>query len=291
MPSPLPFGGGGATLGVLMTVPETLGLIAGNGAYPLEVVRAARRAGVKRVVVTAFVNETDPALAAEVDQLEWLRVGQLGRMIRVLAGAGVTHAMMAGQIAPKNLFDLRPDFRALLLLGKLRERNAESIFGAIADELAKDGVTLLPATTFLDDLLPKPGPICGPEPDAKRLRDAEYGFRMAKEVSRLDIGQTVVVKRGTVLAVEGFEGTDECVKRGGQLGRGTGCTMAKVSKPRQDFRFDVPVVGPRTVETAATAGVNLIVVEAGRTLLLQPQELARLCRDRKVGLYAMATEN
>lgn len=270
-------------------VPSVLGLIAGNGNYPHTVARAAKKAGVARVVAAAFENETDPALAAEVDGIEWMRVGQLGRMIKYFRQAGVKEAMMAGQIAPKNLFDLRPDLRALLLLGRLRLRHAESIFGAIAEEMAKDCITLLPATTFLDDLLPAPGPVCGPEPSAKQMADVAYGFRMAKEMSRLDIGQTVVVKRGTVLAVEAFEGTDECIKRGGALGRG-GATLAKVSKPGQDFRFDVPVVGPRTVRHAAEAGVQVIAVEARRTLLLEMDELRALCAAHKISLVAAQEE-
>ena len=268
-----------------MTVPSTLGLIAGNGQYPHTVLRAARRAGVARVVVAAFENETDPSLAKEADVTEWLRVGQLGRMLKFFRQAGVTDAIMAGQIAPKNLFDLRPDLRALLLLGKLKLRHAESIFGAIADEMARDGITLLPATTFLEDLLPQPGPVCGPSPNAKQLADVAFGFRMAKEMSRLDVGQTVVVKRGTVLAVEAFEGTDECVRRGGALGKG-GATLAKVSKPGQDFRFDVPVVGPRTIQTAAESGIGVIAVEAGRTLLLGLDEVRALCDRHRISLVA-----
>jgi len=270
-----------------MSVPTTLGLIAGNGIYPQTVLRAARRAGVARVVVAAFEGETNPALAAEADVTEWLRVGQLGRMIRFFRGAGVSHAMMAGQIAPKNLYDLRPDLRAVLLLGKLKFRHAESIFGAIADELAKDGITLLPATTFLEDLLPGPGPVCGPSATAKQLADVAFGFRMAKEMSRLDVGQSVVVKRGTVLAVEAFEGTDECIKRGGALGKG-GATLAKVSKPNQDLRFDVPVIGPRTIQSAAEAGINVIAVEAGRTLLLEREEMRSLCDLHGITLVATA---
>ncbi len=270
-------------------VPTTLGLIAGNGQYPHATVRAARQAGVGRLVVAAFENETEPALAAEVDVIEWMRVGQLGRMIKFFVREGVREAIMAGQIAPKNLFDLRPDLRALLLLGKLKRRHAESIFGAIADELGKDGITLLPATRFLENDLPAEGPVCGPPPHRKQRDDIDYGFRMAKEMSRLDIGQSVVVKRGTVLAVEAFEGTDECIKRGGALGRG-GATLAKVSKPNQDFRFDVPVVGPRTVQHAAASGIGVIVIEAGRTLLLQKDEVRRRCEAEGLVLYAKSGE-
>lgn len=146
---------------------------------------------------------------------------------------------------------------------------------------------LLPATTFLEDLMPGAGHVAGPQIKKRRQEDAEYGFKIAKESSRLDIGQTVVVKNGTVLAVEAFEGTNEAVKRGGALGRG-GATIVKVSKPNQDMRFDVPVVGPDTIRTAAGAGVDLIAVEAGKTLILDRAEVLRLCQEAKVSVIALA---
>ena len=266
---------------------ETLGLIAGNGIYPRTVAAAARRAGVGRVVAAAFTGETDPALAGQLDAVEWLRVGQLSRMIRFFRGQGVAEAMMVGQISPRNLFELRPDLKTLVMLGRLKERNAESIFGAIATELAKEGITLLPATTFLEDSLPAAGPVCGPALARRQRDDAEFGLRIAKEMSRLDIGQTVVVRHGTVLAVEAFEGTNECIRRGGALGGGE-ALVAKVSKPGQDVRFDVPVVGPETIRICAEAGVRAIVIEAGCTLVLARDEVAELCRAGKVALAAMA---
>lgn len=268
-----------------MDVPETLGIIAGNGLYPPTMAKAARKAGVKKLAVCAFVGETDPALLDEVEAVEWLRVGQLGKMIRFFRAQGVEQAVMVGQIAPRNLFDLRPDMRTLMMLTRLKRRNAETIFGAIADEMAKDGIHLLPAITFLEDLLPGPGHVCGPVLKEKRLVDAAYGMSIAKETSRLDIGQTVVVKKGTVLAVEAFEGTNECIKRGGALGHG-GATLAKVSKPNQDMRFDVPVIGPATIETCAAAGVNVIAIEARKTLLLGMEALRRLCDALQVSVYA-----
>lgn len=265
--------------------PSTIGLIAGNGLYPGIFARAARSAGVASLVAAAFVDETDPVLGDLVDRIEWMRVGQLGKMIRHFKNHGVADVVMVGQIAPKNLFDLRPDLRLLKMLSRVKERNAETLFAAIAGELEADGIRLLPATTFLDDLLPGAGHVCGPALKERQEEDAAFGFRIAKEVSRLDIGQTVVVKKGTVLAVEAFEGTNEAIKRGGGLGRG-GAMMVKVSKPNQDFRFDVPVVGPATIETAAASGVNAIVVEAGGTLLLGKEEIFRLCGEKKVSLVA-----
>lgn len=268
------------------TVPGTLGIIAGNGVYPAMMLRAARRAGVQRVVVAAFEHETDPVLEPEADAWEWLRVGQLGKLSRFLQSQGAREAVMCGQIAPANLFSLKPDLRVLIMLAKLRERNAETIFGAIAAELAKDGITLLPATTFLEDALPPPGHICGPARKARDLADAGFGIRIARETSRLDIGQTVIVRRGTVLAVEAFEGTNECIRRGGALGKGL-ATMAKVSKPGQDFRFDVPVIGPVTIGVAAEAGIRTIAIEANRTLILDRDEVARLCDLHRVTLVAV----
>lgn len=268
------------------STPTAIALIAGNGVYPGIFAAAARRAGVKELVAAAFVDETRPDLKSIMDAIEWFRVGQLGRMIAFFKKHGAKHAVMVGQIAPKNLFELRPDFRTLMLLARLKKRNAETLFGAIADHLATEGIELLPATTFLDDCIPKPGHVAGPKPGKRRWEDARFGFEIAKASSGLDIGQTVVVKNGTVLAVEAFEGTNEAVKRGGALGKGRS-TMVKVSKPGQDMRFDVPVIGPDTITVAAEAGVDVIAVEAGRTLLLDMDEVTARCERLKVALLAI----
>jgi UDP-2,3-diacylglucosamine hydrolase len=265
---------------------DVIALIAGNGIYPELFIAAARKAGVQKLVACAFENETKPDINSKVDAVEWVRVGQLSKMIKFFKAHDVKHAVMVGQIAPKNLFDLRPDFRTLLMLAKLKRRNAESLFGAIGDELKKDGIELLPATTFLEDAMPAAGHVAGPKVKNRRWEDAHYGYEIAKASSKLDIGQTVVVKNGTVLAVEAFEGTNEAMKRGGTLGRGH-ATMVKVSKPNQDMRFDVPVVGPDTITTAAEAGVDVIAVEAGMTLLLDKEEVIARCERLKVTLLAV----
>jgi len=174
-----------------------------------------------------------------------------------------------------------------MLLARVRERNAETLFGAIGDELAKDGIELLPATTFLEDLLAGEGRVAGPALRKRQLADAEFGFRIAKETSRLDIGQSVVVRHGTVLAVEAFEGTNECIRRGGQLGRGRDTMLVKVSKPNQDIRFDVPVIGPATIETCREAGVRAIVVEAGCTLVLGHEEVLAACEEHGVSVHGI----
>jgi UDP-2,3-diacylglucosamine hydrolase len=268
-----------------VNIPETLGIIAGNGVYPRLLAKAARRAGVKRIVAAAFTSETDERLAGIVDRIDWMRVGQLGKLISGFRDAGVAHAVMAGQIAPKNLFDLRPDFKTLLLLARLKRRNAESIFAAIGDELASAGITLLPATSFLEDNIAGAGLIAGRKLSRREEDDVAYGFEIAREVSRLDIGQTVVVKNGTVLAVEGFEGTNEAIKRGGALGR-KDAIMVKVAKPNQDMRFDVPVIGVATIEVASEARVRVIAIEAGRTLLLEKDALIEAATRSNISIVA-----
>ncbi|HJT81002.1 MAG TPA: LpxI family protein, partial [Chthoniobacterales bacterium] len=170
---------------------------------------------------------------------------------------------------PRNLFDLHPDWKALLLLARLKERNAESIFGGIAVELEKTGVELLPATTFMDQALASPELMAGAKLGKRQIRDIDFGWKIAKEIARLDIGQTVIVKNGTVLAIEGLDGTNETIRRGGKLAGTGGAIMIKVSKPDQDMRFDVPVIGVETIRVAHEAGVRAIAIEAGRTLLLE----------------------
>jgi DUF1009 family protein len=266
-------------------VPDALGIIAGNGVYPRLLADAARRAGVKRIVAAAFTDETDERLADKVDEIHWMRVGQLGKLIAAFRGAGVANAIMAGQIAPKNLFDLRPDWKTLFLLARLKRRNAESIFAAIGDELARSKITLLPATSFLEDCIAPAGLIAGRKLTRREEDDVEFGFEIAREVSRLDIGQTVIVKNGTVLAVEGFDGTNETIKRGGALG-GKNAIMVKVAKPNQDMRFDVPVVGVATIAVATEARVRVIAIEAGRTLLLEKEALVESAARSNISIVA-----
>jgi len=253
--------------------------------YPQLLAASARKAGVNKIVAAAFTGETDPALAQHVDLIEWMRVGQLGRLLKFFRDQKVHHAIMAGQIAPKNLFDLHPDWKALLLLGRLKQRNAESIFAAIADELTKVDVDLLAATTFLEDSLAQTGLIAGPKPSRREEDDVEFGWKIAKEIARLDIGQTVVVKNGTVVAVEAFEGTNDAIKRGGTLAR-KGAVMIKVPKPNQDMRFDVPVIGVETIHVASEARLRVIAIEAGKTLLLEKDAIIDLAEREKISIVA-----
>jgi DUF1009 family protein len=262
-----------------------LGIIAGNGIYPRLIADAARKAGVNNNVAAAFADETDPVLKQHVNIVEWMRVGQLSRLLKFFRAQNVRHAIMAGQIAPKNLFALQPDVKALMLLGKLKVRNAESIFAAIAEELAKIDVDLLPATTFMEDCLPRPGLIAGPKLSSRQAQDMELGWSVAKQIAQLDIGQTVIVKNGTVVAVEALEGTNEAIKRSGALAR-EGAVMIKVSKPNQDMRFDVPVIGVETLRIAAESGVRVIVVEAAKTLLLERDAVVDMANRESLSIVA-----
>jgi hypothetical protein len=268
-----------------LQTPEILGIIAGNGVYPKILAAAARKAGIKRIVAAAFTVETDPLIDKQADIVEWLRVGQLGRLLKFFREQKVHQAIMAGQIAPKNLFDLRPDVKALVVLAKLKQRNAESIFRAIADELKKIDVDLLPATTFLEDQLASKGLIAGTKLSRAEEEDVDLGWKVAKEIARLDIGQTVIVKNGTVLAVEAFEGTNDAIKRGGSLAR-EGAVMIKVAKPNQDMRFDVPVIGVETIKVAAEAKIRVIAVESGKTLLLERDKVVDLAQQAKISIVA-----
>lgn len=266
-----------------MQAPDELGVIAGNGVYPRLLAKSAREHGVTKIVAAAFTDETDPGLAGLVDEIEWLRVGQLSRLLTFFGERNIQRVIMAGQIAPKNLFDLRPDWKALLLLARLKQRNAESIFAAIAGELAKIGIEMLPASTFLEKFIATAGLIAGPKLSRRQEEDVAFGWGIAKEISRLDIGQTVIVKNGTVLAVEAFEGTDEALKRGGKLGR-KNAIMVKVAKPAQDMRFDIPVIGIETVRIAVEAGVRVVAVEAGKTLLLEQDSIVELANRSQVSI-------
>jgi len=262
---------------------HALGIIAGNGVYPRLLADAARKAGVKKISAAAFTGETDPVLQQHVDVLEWMRVGQLNRLLTFFRAHDIHHAIMAGQIAPKNLFDLRPDWKALMLLGTLKERNAESIFVAIAAELAKIDVELLPATTFLEDSLAASGLIAGPKLSRNEEDDVDLGWRIAKEIARLDIGQAVLVRNGTVVAVEALEGTNDAIRRGGELAS-SGAVMVKVAKPSQDMRFDVPVIGVETMRVGTEAKLRVIAVEAEKTLLLERDAIVDLANHSKISI-------
>jgi DUF1009 family protein len=265
-----------------------VGLIAGSKLLPIEFARIVKQTSHLRIIAVGFEGETDPALEGLVDELHWIRVGQLGRLIKVFKQAGVRQCVMLGQVAPRNIFETRLDLRALGVLLRLKEKNAHTIFGAVAEELAKDGIELVDPRPWLKPLMPSVGFRMGPPIDSRVMSDLEFGYRIAKEIARLDIGQTVVVKRGVVLAVEGFEGTDQCILRGGELaGKKGGAVAVKVAKEGHDMRFDIPCIGPETVLNCSRAGVSVLGFEGDKTLVLDRLKCENLCARFKVSILAI----
>src|SRR5688572_7126722 len=266
---------------------ETLGIIAGSRSLPLDFARQARAAGVKRLVAVGFVNETDPGLENLVDVMHWIRVGQLSKLISSFKNGGVKHCIMAGQVAPKNIFDVRPDLRGLTLLLRVKEKNAHTVFGAIADELRKEGIELIEATPWLKPLMPGKGFHLGPKLTPEQIEDVAFGYRIGKELTRLEIGQLVVVKDGVVLAVEAFEGTDACLTRGGTLaGKSGGAVAVKVARENHDMRFDIPCIGPQTIQTCARSGIAVFAFEPEKTLLLDRPEAEALLKRHRITLLS-----
>jgi DUF1009 family protein len=271
-------------------LPETfdpkrpLALIAGQGIYPVLVARAARAAGIP-IRLIAFEGETDPGLVATFPEADRhsVHVGQVGRTLRLLGEFGAGFALMAGQVTPRRLFDgLRPDLKAAQLLLKLKRRNAETIFGAVAKEIEALGIRLLDARSFLDDQLAAPGCMTGGRfPVEKEYLD--HGVHIARECARLDIGQGCVVRKGTVLAVEAFEGTDEMLRRAGAL-KADDALFVKTVKARQDFRFDVPCFGLKTLETMRESGLRAAALESGGVILLDKPAVLEKARSWKISL-------
>lgn len=268
------------------TVPEAVILIAGKGAYPVEIAQSARSQGVKRLVVLAFKGETERSLATWADEIIWLHLGRLNDLLSAVQATGITQAVMAGQITPTSLFSVRFDSRTLDLLKRLPVKNAETIFGAIGEELRQVGVELLPAWLFMKPAMPASGVLTRRVPSAAEKNDIAIGIRAAKTTSGLDIGQTVTVKDGVILAVEAFEGTNATIKRGGELG-GAGMVVVKVAKLNHDVRFDIPVIGLRTLECMRKVKASVLAVEAGRTILLEREKLIRTADDWSISIEAV----
>lgn len=264
-----------------------LGLIAGNGRFPFLLLDAARAHGL-RVVVVALREETDPEIDARAAAdamicVHWLSLGELSRLIEVFKREGVARATMAGQVKHKQIFSsIRPDWRLAKLLLSLGTRSTDSLLGAIAKVLADEGITLISSTEYLEPLLVRAGVMTLRAPNADEAADIVYGRGIAKHLAAVDLGQTVVVAAGACVAIEAMEGTDAAILRAGELvrsleqddGRSTlrrALTVVKVAKPNQDMRFDVPVIGVRTIESMRAAGATCLALEAGRTLLFDPE--------------------
>lgn len=270
----------------MAATPERIGLIAGNGRFPLLFAEAARRAGVE-VVAVAHQHETPDEIANLVSQLTWVRVGELGKIIRTLKQAGVERAVMAGGIRkPRQLSDFRPDFRGAAFIAKTRSLRDDVLLRGVAAELEHDGITVVESTLFLGDLVPQVGSLTRKSPRSREWEDVRFGLEVAREIGRFEIGQSVVVKRRTIIAVEGLEGTDAAIRRGGELGRG-GVVVVKVSKPGQDLRFDVPAVGMTTIEVMREVGARVLALEAGRTLMIDRDEMVRAADAAGIAIVAI----
>jgi UDP-2,3-diacylglucosamine hydrolase len=260
-----------------------IGLIAGNGTFPFLVLRAARQLG-HEIAIIAIQGEAFPALEALAGELggttvRWVPLGKLGVCIATLREAGVTQAVMAGQVKHVKLFtDVMPDLTMLSVLGRLRSKNTDALIAAVADVLAQHGISLMDSTALLADLLAKPGVLSTSTPPDDMLADFAFGYRVADAVAGLDVGQTIVVKDRAVVAVEAMEGTDAAILRAGTLA-GPGTRVVKVAKPSQDMRFDVPVVGEATIAAMRTSGADGISIDAGRTLLLDGDGFLRAAND------------
>jgi hypothetical protein len=267
-------------------VGEPLGLIAGNGRFPFLAAAGARRAG-RRVIALAIREEAAADLEAVVDEIHWLSLGQLGKAIDVMHRSGVREAVMAGQVKHRQIFSgIVPDLKLMGLLARLAFKNTDSLIGAVADTLAREGITLLPSTAFLADELAQPGAMTRREPTRDERRDVEYGERVARVLAGMDLGQTAVVKDRAAVALEAMEGTDETIRRGGRIA-GPGTTVVKVSKPRQDMRFDVPVAGPGTLDAMREAGARVLAVDAGRTLLIDREDFLRRADEAGIAVIGL----
>ena len=253
---------------------KKLGLIAGNGRFPLIFAEEAKRAGYS-VIALAHRGETDAAIERAADEVTWIYVGQLGKLIGAFHRAGVTEAVMAGGIRKVKLFgNFRPDLRGARFLAKLKSREDDVLLRGIADELAGEGIQILESTLCLSHIISAEGVLTKRQPRQQEWDDIRLGFHTAKEIGRLGIGQTVVVKNQVVLAVEAVEGTDAAIQRGGTLAK-SGCVVVKVSKPQQDLRFDVPAVGVDTIHCLHDIDAAVLAVEAGKTILLEKENLLR----------------
>ena len=260
-----------------------VGLIAGNGRFPFLVLDAARGAG-HDVTIIAIKEEAFPDLAGAAARppaaaLHWVSLGQLGTCISLLKAAGVTQAVMAGQVKHTKLFaDIMPDLTLTGVLMRLKARNTDALISGVADVLRDRGIELVDSTTFLAPLLARGGVLTRRAPSEAERADLEFGYRVADQVAGMDIGQTIAVKSAAVVAVEAMEGTDAVIARAGQLA-GAGVRIIKVAKPNQDMRFDVPVVGVPTIEAMKAVGADVLSVDAGKTLMIDGDAIIRVADD------------
>lgn len=265
----------------LNKIMKNIGMIAGNGRFPFLVAEEIKKQGDK-VITVALKEEADKAIEEKSDKTYWLSVGKLQKIIDALKESNVDTAVMVGQVKHAKIYSaITMDFRAIKVMGSLINKKTDTILGAVVREFEKDGIKFLPSHIYLKHLLAEKGLIVGRKLNSDEMKDAEFGFKMAKGIAGLDVGQTVVVKDKSVLAVESIEGTDECIKRAFVLG-GENAIVAKVAKPNQDFRFDVPVIGLNTVDTLKNNKIRAMVIEAGATLVLDKEKVIEKAKEAGV---------
>ncbi len=258
-----------------METAPRIGLIAGNGRFPLLFAKAAKAAG-KEVIALAIKGETPPELESEVAHFYWVEVGRLGKMLKLFKKHDVHFAAMAGGVKKERFFQVQPiDYTTMRLLAKLLLKRDDELLRTIAGVFAQNGIEIVPSTVYLTEALAPLGVMTRRKPTKEQLADLKYGFRLAKELGRFDIGQAVVVCRGIVLAIEAIEGTDNCLKRGASYAQNGDVALVKICKPGQDTRFDLPAVGLNTIKNMAECGATLLGIEAGRSLMLDPDELIK----------------
>ena len=271
-----------------VTEGERIGLIAGNGRFPIIFADNAKKLGY-HVSAVAHEGETEPELADHVDRIHWIKIGQLNKLIKAFKEDGVHQAVMLGGIKKTHVFTtLRPDFRTLAMATRLALWKDDDILRELAKELEREGIVICESTFGLEGILMEEGTLTKRAPSEKEWEDIRYGWEVAHEIGRLDIGQCVVVKDRVVVAVEAVEGTDGAIKRGGDLAK-EGAVVVKRSKPQQDLRFDLPAVGPRTIEVMASVKASVLAIEAGRTILLDRDIMLDKARSARIAIVGITT--
>jgi len=273
-----------------MTGEPTIGIIAGGGQFPIMVAEAAKARGLRTVAV-AHYGETEPGLSEKVNKIFWIKLGQLGHLIKAFRTEGVKKAIMAGSIAKKRMFEnLRPDLKGLAIMTKLAVFHDDDILRAVANELAGEGIEIVSSTAYLPELLAEEGCFTKRKPGREEMEDILFGWKVAKELGRMDIGQSVVVRQKTVLAVEAIDGTDATIRRGGKIAKER-AIVVKVCKPNQDLRFDVPSVGLETIEIMGEVKAAVLALEAGRTLIFDREKMLEKANEKKIVIIALGPES
>ena len=271
-------------------VPESLIIISGRDAYPRMLAKAARSAGVRRIVVVGFKGETNREMIALADESHWVPLGSMQLFLDTLESTGIKQAVMVGQIGMHNVFHLRLDKLAKELYRSLETRNAHTIYGSVADEIEKLGINVLPGNTFMEIYTPEVGLLSKRAPTKREQADINLGLKLVKGTSDFEIGQTVAIKEGIIIAVEAWEGTNQTIKRAGKFGK-AGTVIVKLPKVGHDMRFDIPVVGAKTIKIMKRAKASCLAVEAGKTILLEKEKLIALANQYDMAFVAIETKN